>query len=313
MPDERIADDAPRRGAAERTVVVVNPSAGGGRVAGVWERLRDHLELVSTEVVRASDRDAVRRELADRIAAGARRILVFGGDGSANLVANVVLELGRGHDTSIGLIPVGTGGDLARGLGVPRDPRVALEQVLRARVRSLDAIEVSTDDGRRRFVLNVASAGISGLVDAAVNAVPQRGAAAYLGASFGALRRYRNLAGRITIDGEPWYEGEMFLLAVANGTSFGRGMRIAPHARFDDGLLDVVLVGALPRWQVPFRFPQIYRGTHLRSHRYVRWGRCRQVRLEPLEAFPPFDLDGEVFDAAAARFTVLPGALRMLA
>lgn len=312
MPDERIAAGASRNGEAQHTVAVVNPTAGGGRVDGVWERLRDHPDLVSADLVRASDCGAARRELTARITSGARRVLVFGGDGSVNLVANVVLEQGRGHDTAIGLIPVGTGGDLARCLGVPRDPRVALDQVLRARVRSVDAIEVFTDDRRRRFVLNVASAGISGLVDAAVNAAPQRGAAAYLAASFGALRRYRNLPGRITVDGELWYEGELFLLAVANGTSFGRGMQIAPHARLDDGLVDVVLVGALPRWQVPFRFPQMYRGTHLQLRRHVRWGRCRQVRLEPLVPFPPFDLDGEVFDAAPASFTVLPGALRLL-
>jgi diacylglycerol kinase (ATP) len=161
-------------------------------------------------------------------------------------------------------------------------------------------------------VLNVASAGISGVVDEAVNARPDRGPAAYLAATLGAIWRYRNRPCRVSVDGEPWFEGEIFLLAVANGTCFGRGMRIAPEARFDDGEADVVLIAPMARWQLVFQMPRIYRGTHLAGARYVHWRRGREVRIEPLTPFPPFDLDGEVFAADAARFTLLPAALRVL-
>ena len=124
--------------------------------------------------------------------------------------------------------------------------------------------------------------------------------------------RYRPVRCRVVVDGEAWYEGDILVLAIANGACFGRGMRIAPQAQLDDGLADVVLVGGVPRWQLALRLPQLYRGTHLES-RYVRWRRGRDVRFEPLAPLPPFDLDGECFASAAARFTVLPGALRVLA
>lgn len=294
------------------TVVVVNPGAAGGRVGRVWDELRHVPALAAARIVHAADPATARAEIAATVVDGAARILALGGDGSLHLIANIVLELGRGAEVAIGIVPVGTGGDLARALGVTRDPRTALERALAAHPRPLDAIEVVTDDGRRRYVLNVASAGISGVVDEAVNARPDRGPAAYLAATLGAIWRYRNRPCRVSVDGQPWFEGEVFLVAVANGTSFGRGMRVAPEARPDDGEADIVLIEPIPRWRLVFQMPRIYRGTHLADRHRVRWRRGREVRFEPLAPFPPFDLDGEVFAAAAARFAVLPAALRVL-
>lgn len=296
-----------------RLVAVVNPSAGGGRAGSIWNELRDSDGRLSrAEVVCADGVDRTREELGALLDDGADRLVVFGGDGSLHLVGNLILERGLGRKVSLGLVPIGTGSDLARTLGIPQDRRQALDRVLGASPRLLDVLQLSTDDGRRRFVLNVASAGISGPVDEAVNAIPGRGQAAYLWATLGALRRYRPAPCRVIVDGELWHEGGLLLVAVANGTSFGRGMKIAPRARVDDGEADVVLIRPVATWQLMFRFPQIYRGTHLDSP-FVRWGRCRAVRLEPLGEIPPYDLDGEVFPSAAAEITLLPNALNFLA
>lgn len=295
-----------------KLVAVVNPTAGGGRAAAIWEELRRRdRRLDEAAVVCSAETDRTRAELGALLDGSVARVIVVGGDGSLHLVGNLILEQGLGQTASIGLVPVGTGSDLARTLGIPKDRSAALDRVLGAEPRALDALQLTTDDGRRRFVLNVASAGISGPVDEAVNAVPGRGQAAYLLATLGALRRYRPAPCRVIVDGEPWHEGGVLLVAVANGTSFGRGMKIAPRARVDDGEADVVLIPPVPPWQLLFRLPQIYLGTHLDSA-LVRWGRCRTVRLEPLDEMPPFDLDGEVFPSAAAEITVLPKALRFL-
>jgi diacylglycerol kinase (ATP) len=295
-----------------KLVAVVNPTAGGGRAGSVWEELRrSDARLSHAELVCADGVSRTREALGALLDQGADRLIVFGGDGSLHLVGNLVLERGLGRDVSIGFVPLGTGSDLARALGIPRHRRQALERALDAPPRSLDALELRTGDGRRRFVLNVASAGISGPVDEAVNAIPGRGRAAYLWATLGALRRYRPAPCRVIVDGELWHEGGVLLVAVANGTSFGRGMKIAPRARVDDGEADVVLIRPVATWQLMFRLPQIYLGTHLDSP-LVRWGRCRSVRLEPLGEIPPFDLDGEVFPSAAAEIRVLPCALRFL-
>jgi diacylglycerol kinase (ATP) len=295
------------------TAAVVNPTAGGGRAGSTWKEIVRRLpELGEAHLVQGTEEGAIRAELAQLIERGVDRIVVLGGDGSMHLVGNVILDLGHGADVGLGMVPLGTGSDLPRALGLPKDPHACAAHVLSVAPRPMDALELTTRDGRRRFVMNVASAGISGLVDEAVNAMPQRGATAYLRATLAALMRYRPVPCRVQVDGKPWYEGGITLLAIGNGTSFGRGMQVAPRARIDDGELDVVLVLPLPRWQLLFRLARLYGGTHLETE-FVRWCRGRTVEIEPLAPLPPFDLDGEVFASGAARIRVLPGALRILA
>lgn len=297
----------------KRIGVVINPAAGNGRAVTIWEALRrSDSRLSAVPVVHAPDPCQARTALAALITKDIDTLIVLGGDGSLDLVANVLLEAGRGQTVAIAPLPVGTGSDFGRHLGLPRDPSTCLQRIFVAQPKPIDALEVRADDGRRCFALNVVSAGISGLVDAAVNARARPGKAAYLLATLGALARYRAVACRVWVDDVPWYEGDIFLVAVANGSSFGRGMRIAPEARCNDGAADVVLVGPVPRWQLLLRLPQIYRGSHLHS-RQVRWRRGVSVRLEPRGKLPPFDVDGEVFDAGAARITLLPAALKVLA
>jgi diacylglycerol kinase (ATP) len=294
------------------TLVVVNPSAGGGRSARAWRALRGEPQLAGARVVEVSLPEIACKELARELASGPERVLVIGGDGSAHLVANQVLEMGMAGRVALGLVPTGTGSDLARGLSLPRDPRAALRRALAATPREIDVLELKADDGRRRFVLNVASVGISGLVDRSLGHEVRRGATAYLRGALHALRSYRPARCAVRVDGRPWYEGEVLVLAIANGPVFGHGMRIAPDARLDDGEADVVVIRPVPRWQVPLRLPQLYSGGHLRS-RYSRTVRARRVRIEPRGPVPPFDTDGEVFEAAPCELVVVPGALRILA
>jgi diacylglycerol kinase (ATP) len=293
-------------------VVVVNPYAGSHRGERVWQSLQViDPRLREARVVMSPDPAHARGQLAGMLDEGLDRVLVVGGDGTLHLVANAILELGLGEEVAIGVVPTGTGSDLARSLGVPGRPAAALRFALAAEPQPMDVLRVATDDGRGEYVLNVASAGISGLVDEAVNRIQRRGALAYLGASLGAVWRYRPVRCRVAVDGAEWYDGAVLLLAVANGSTFGNGMRIAPGAVVDDGLADVILVRPVPRWQLLVRLPQIYLGTHVRAG-FVQVGRGREVRVEPQAPLPPFDLDGEAVESAAATITVVPGALQLL-
>src|SRR4029077_12902176 len=157
-------------GAMKETVFLVNPRAGSGRAARVWDELRAAVpELAGAEVITAADPGEAARALDRRLGAPATaaaplsRLIVVGGDGSVHLALNRLFESGRQGNVALGLIPMGTGSDLARSLGLPRDHRQALERALAATPRELDVLEVATAAERRR-VLNVTSAGISGLV-----------------------------------------------------------------------------------------------------------------------------------------------------
>jgi diacylglycerol kinase (ATP) len=301
-------------GVTDGTLFLMNPKAGSGRAGQVWDGLRAALPAHPRAIraITAADPAAADRELAQALADGSpERLIVVGGDGSVHLAVNTLFRMGVQDRVSLGLVPAGTGSDLARTLGLPREPRAALERALTAPPSPLDALAVLMDGREPHWALNVASAGISGLVDEMVNAQPVRGTTAFLTATLKALGRYQPFTARVELDGELWYQGGVFLLAIANGRFFGKGMRVAPRAEVDDGLADVVLVRPMPRWQIPLRMPRIYLGTHL-DQPNVAWRRARRIRLEPEGPFPPFDVDGELLPSGAATFELLPGVLRFI-
>lgn len=296
-----------------KAIALINARAGAGAAPATWRALlASEPRLAGVEAIAAGSAQEAAELLDRRIADGVDTVLVFGGDGSVQLAGHRILDAGAGERVALGIVPSGTGSDLARNLGIPREPTAALARALDGELRALDAIRLTTGDGRRRWVFNVASAGISGEVDLLVNALPRKGRTGYLRATLKALRRYRNVPCRVEADGEPWYEGPLLLLAVANSRTFGDGMKVAPGALLDDGLADLVLVGDLPRWQIPLRLPQIYLGNHLGS-RHTLHRRARTVRLVPGEPLPAIDLDGEIFRdlAGEAVFEMVPRVLRV--
>ena len=298
---------------AEDLLVVLNPAAGGGRGARRWRRLRAATpELNGVPVVETGRGEAGRVALAETLdRSSARRVLVVGGDGTAHLAVNALLELPADRRPAFGLVPAGTGSDLARGLGLPRRPQAALRRALGASPRPLDVLALTTEDGRSRHIVNIASMGLSGAVVPAVNAQDHRGALSYLTTTLRELVRYQPLHCRLEVDSESLYEGPIFLVAVANGRFFGKGMKVAPMASTEDGHLDVVLIPPVPRWQLPFRMPQFLVGVHVHT-RLVTVCRGQSVRVEVGEGFLPFDLDGEIFPAASATLKILPAALKVL-
>lgn len=295
------------------TVVLVNPAAGGGRAGRVWDRLVAAVpEIAGARRVGGGGAEAARAELAELLAVGVRRLIAVGGDGTAHLAANALLASGNGERVAFGLVPAGTGSDLARGLDLPARPEAALRRALAAEPRAIDAIEIRTGDGERRYAVNTASAGLSGAVVVEINANPRRGQLAYLSATLRGLLRYRPVACRVEVDGEELYDGGFFLAAVANGRFFGNGMKVAPEARLDDGLLDVVVIPPVPLWHLPYRLPQFLSGRHIKLP-IVSFRKARRVRFEPQDSFPPYEVDGEILPSGPAEIRVLPGALRVLA
>ncbi len=289
--------------------ILVNPKAGGGRAGAQWDRLSAQLPLSrSLPVFMPPSSEAMREVVRQLLSSGCQRLVVVGGDGTLHLVAGEILATGS-SEVSLGLVPLGTGCDFARTLGLPKSPREAFTLALEGPAKPVDA-GVIDGPGPRVFFVNVASAGISGMVDELVNANPRRGALAFLTATLQALRRYQPRQLAVHVDGQELFSGFALLMAVANGTSFGKGMHIAPLARPNDGLLDVVVVEAVRGLQLVRRLPLVYLGRHLRLPQ-VRFVRGREVQLKAQEPLPPFDVDGECVPSGPARFSVVPGALQV--
>ncbi|WP_019137155.1 diacylglycerol/lipid kinase family protein [Cellulomonas massiliensis] len=298
--------------------VVVNPTAGRGQGARagarVHELLRGHglkvEDLSAPTIAHATDRA--------RAAAvqGLDAVVVVGGDGMVHLGVNVV----AGTALPLGIVPAGTGNDLARTLGIPRDDLdasvAALVRALDDGPRRVDAVRVSTPlHSAYEWYLGVLSCGIDAAVNARANGLRwPRGSARYVRALAGELRGFRPYGYRVTTDDEVW-ESAGSLVAVANAPWFGGGLHIAPAARLDDGLLDVVLAGPFTRRAVVRIFPGIYQGRHVGDPR-VRVLRTRSVLIEPLGELgpppPPAFADGERVGPLPLRASVDPGAVGVL-
>ena len=305
-----------------RTWTIVNPAAGGGRAGREWPALAARLRAVNVDFapcVTCGPGDAVRCARA-AVAAGATTIAVVGGDGTLNEVVDGCLTPGPADGSTplptLALLPIGTGADFARGLGVGGGD-AALATLIGGVERPIDAGRVTFLDAAgtecvRHFV-NVADFGLGPATSEHTPRGNRRfGAAAFLWGALVAIAGYAPAPVRVEIDDVLAYEGPSGIVAVANGHRFGGGMRVAPKARLDDGLFDVVILGPVSRRAlVTDLLPRVYRGTHLR-HPDVHLGRGAIVTVKAAGHFP-IELDGEVVGFAPARFELLPGALRVLA
>lgn len=297
------------------TLVIVNPYAAGGRAGKIWaeheaevfNRLGDVTVTVTHHVRDLPD------ALAEATDAGTRRIISVGGDGTNHAVLNALMthNIATPDDpVSYGIIPAGTGRDFARGSGFSLDPSEAILRLADAMPRMIDVGHVVYDD-QSAYFLNIASAGISNDVVQRVEAAGDRQPWTFLVAAVQSLLHYHPEPVKIWLDGELFYDNDAYLVAVANGTTFGYGMRVAPDAKVDDGWFDVIVVEAMPRWQILMSLQLIYRGAHM-DHPRVHVGRAREVRVESDGRALGMDLDGEPAEARKMLFKLQPQTLQML-
>lgn len=306
-------------------VVVVNPMAGGGKARSRLPELADALHALDAqfEVAETASPGHATELVREALRGGAPGVAVVGGDGTLNEAVNGFFD-DRGEpiapDAWLAPLPCGTGGDFRRTLGLDRRPRAMAARVMSADPHPIDVglLRFRHRDGRPmlRFFLNITSFGIGGLVDELVNDGPKwmGGSGAFLLASVRAGARYRNQHVRIMIDGHPPRETAVLNIAVANGQYFGGGMHVAPRARIDDGLFDVVGIENLSFVAQARLMPRIYRGTHL-GRPGVTWTRARSVEAEPVDPgeIVLLDVDGEAPGRLPATFELREAALRLRA
>ncbi len=296
------------------TVVVVNPAAAAGRVGRDLPALRVAIEgrlgpchFVST--TRAFDAAALARDAA---AGGATRVLSLGGDGTHHEVVNGLMQH-AGAPVTFGVLPVGTGGDLRRTLGVSTLAE-ALEAIVSRPARLVDVGHATflddTGRERERWFVNLASCGMSGLVDRLVNGASKRlgGTLSFALGTLRALARYQPARVHIEADGRDLGEHDVALVVVGNGRYAGGGMHLCPEARLDDGALDLVVVPHAGLVRSLGRTPHLYRGT-VASVPGVVALRAREVQVGCVRGTAWLDLDGESPGRAPVTFRALSARL----
>lgn len=288
-------------------LVIVNPTAGGGRAARLVPWLRERLARRPDARLVVTRRAGEAEELAGEVpATGVDRVVAVGGDGTVQEVANGVVE--GGGAATVGIVPVGSGNDLARSLGLPRDPAAAWTVAIGRGERAVDLLLASGGDGRRRWFGSAGGIGFDAQVAAAMatRAGWQRGQVGYLLTTLAELRRFSNRRVEITLDGATLSRQVLFV-AIANGEYYGGGMRIAPGAAVDDGRFDLCVVGDVSRLTALRQLANLYRGTHV-DHPQVDMHRGSSVEIAG-DAATLVHLDGEPFGTLPLRVDLHPGRI----
>lgn len=293
--------------------LVVNPVSGRRKGEAIGAAATQRLRAAGWTIDRVSGDDvpSVRFSLRTLLAGGADTVVVVGGDGALHGILDLVVEA----DATLGLLPAGTGNDLARGLELPyRDPEACLDLLLASPPRRIDLARV--DDGRhQRLVATVVASGFDSKVNERANAMTwPRGNLRYTLAIIAELRAFAPVPFRLELTGDDGVtqqvEADAMLVAVGNGPSFGGGLRIAHGASLDDGLLDVCLIRPVSRTLLIRTFPRLRRGTHVTMPEFERF-RVRAVRLDAPSIVGYGD--GERLGRLPLTVEVVPSAVAVLA
>jgi YegS/Rv2252/BmrU family lipid kinase len=293
---------------AGRIGVIINPVSGTGGRPEIARRRRERAaaelrargldgELVCTE--RHGHGGQLAAAMLDQ---GLSLIVAWGGDGTVNEIASVLAF----RDATLAIVPSGSGNGLARELGIPRNPAGAFDVAFTGRERLMDAGELD-----RRLFFNIAGIGLDARVahEFAVGGLVRRGFARYLELTVRELFAYEADDHTIVADGDA-FRTRALMIAIANSRQYGNGATIAPRARIDDGLLDVIVVADRSPWAALLQMPKLFTGRVDR----VPGVTMRTARhVEVISARPVvYHVDGEPFvGGASLSARIRPQALRV--
>jgi diacylglycerol kinase (ATP) len=294
-------------------IVFVNSAAGGGRaraclprIQEVFKSLRMQAQFVMTN--RATELESCARAA---ISQGEQLLFAMGGDGTFQSLVNASFRA----DVVLGILPIGGGNDFASALGLPSEPLEAAEAMLCGQPRYVDLVRVRTADGRTRLYAGGGGIGLD--AEAARRAGGKYrhlpGRFRYIAAALHALARYVPMDVRVDFPASdiPSFEAKVLLAAVLNSPTYGAGVRLAPGAAVDDGLLHVVLIEELSKLGVLTLLPRLMGSGELRTSHVKRW-RAQRVKLTT-NRLCLFHGDGEILGPTPVEIEIVPKAVRVLA
>jgi YegS/Rv2252/BmrU family lipid kinase len=326
-----------------RTFVIANPRAGAGAVEQEWDLLERLLRARLPEFDFAFTEGPGHATLLAREAlrSGWEMIVAVGGDGTLNEVVNGFFDKpdidalyaidddgwmtrkrdgapeAINSDAVLGVLPLGTGGDFRRTIGLMGGHRETVEHLSGQHIREIDLGEVGFVDVEgniaTRYFINIASVGFSGAVDRVVNHAWKGlgGKTSYMLATARAFTTYKNINVELRLDDTVELDGKMNNVVIANGEFFGGGMWIAPGAELDDGQFQVVVMGDLKRREILALTFDIYQGKHLQNKKIFR-RRASRVSVRSADGGPSMlDIDGEAPGSLPALWTNHHSALKL--
>lgn len=281
--------------------VIINPVAGNGRARRIGEKIVEalHKRSVACRAFFTEFAGHATQLAREAVTRNTDTVLAVGGDGTAYEVASGLVQ----SRTALGIIPAGTGNDFIKSIGVPKDPMAALSHIL-------DHAPRLTDMGRMndQLFLNVCGTGFDvSVLEYAMKAKKLvRGLLPYLYGVIRTIFHFKPVLMHIDIDGQTLLDGSFLQCSVANGRYIGGGIPISPTSKVDDGLLDVVVLRAIPNWKMFFYLPGLLMGR-VHSFAITSHYRCTQVAINAPGMH--LNVDGEILPIGQVRFSVVKDAL----
>jgi YegS/Rv2252/BmrU family lipid kinase len=291
------------------TLIIVNPVSGGGRALRVEPLVASYFagQGRSVQFVHSRSSEDIRQQAAKGAAEGYRYVVALGGDGAFHHLVEGLL----GTDAIAGFFPAGNGNDIARDLGIPPDAMSAAAAFLHSEPRAVDVVRVRFSEGRTAHFIGAGGMGLDAEAAHLANTRFKKwpGVTRYLAGALWTFFHEPAFELVAEMDEMHW-SGRALFAAVANATSYGSGVRIAPDAKMDDGWLNVVLVEDLAWTRLVEAIPIVLTTGDLRFDEVKRL-RCRRVVLRADRAVKVHG-DGELLGESPAEFEVLPGAIRVM-
>jgi diacylglycerol kinase (ATP) len=291
-----------------KALVICNPTSGGG--AYDPDEIREELEGMELDWIETrGPEDAM--EAAQDWKDGL--LIVAGGDGTVNDVVNGLGKAGFPDGVTLGILPTGTGNDLAATLCIPEDTELAEDVIRQNRERKLDVARVRSEGVGERFFINVATGGLGAEIsDANDEELKKRwGKLSYLRASLEVARNFDVRQLSLYLDGEE-RRVKAINIAVGNCRYTGGGWPATPKANPEDGLLDVVVIETLGAGELFDLAPAVLAEYSYLDKEGVFFVRAKEIRVETKPPGLEFTADGEVIGNEPAQFSVLPQTLKVI-
>ena len=324
----------------EQWLVVVNVFAASRKAGSVWKQAAAMLDDADVQYKARftggpDNAIAISRKSA---AKGYRKFLAVGGDGTVhdvlNGIAEYVFSCGEGEvslsDFTVGVLPVGSGNDWARSVGVPRNVKKAVDVIARGKTDFQDVVKVTVMDPSGpdveswkaaeplnvSYMANIGGVGLDARVCEIVNRKKEqgrRGKQLYVSALLYCIRHRVPVRARVICDGEIVFDGKYLSMAFGVGKYSGGGMRQTPLAVLGDGLLDMTVIPDIPLWVIAKEVPKLFTGTFHKVS-VLTQAKCREVYVLPYKEpdAEPVEVDGEVIGRAPVRMEVLPDRINVV-
>ena len=280
-----------------KLLFIVNPIAGNGSTLRALPSIEEYCRQSNIEYsILKTEYKGHATQLANEAAASLNfdGIVAVGGDGTVMEVANGL----AGSPIPLGILPLGTGNDMAKALSIPIDLNKALSIIINGRTKSIDTVSY----GSKHF-FNVASVGYDAEIVRDIIKMKRwvSGKAAFYISALLKIFTYKDKYVYLEIDGNK-YETYILLLAIANGTHYGGGMCVNPNGSINDGYIDIILVKPVPRYQFLYLFPKFIKGQHL-DLPYVTTFRCKSIGISSNDNLP-VNGDGDIITTTPVQFSI---------